>query len=490
MKNPDSVKFSYAQTNWRQSIAVKIAAQIIWVIIPIVFVTSIFLFNTLEEDTRDNFNFKVDALTYRIFNTLINSAELSLEDKTRIINTISSQLGFDAVDIVAPNYRLTPDLKDAEKYTVTSRTLQVNNDDKMENNVIVITSYHKLLDNIITQQRKNVLAVILSCLIIFATLLVFSIRQKLYKPLNTLVDATVSATDENYDVVLDTERDDEFGHLSGFFRRMLVRLSEQHNKLKEAAIEAKQANTAKSVFLANMSHELRTPLNAIIGYSEMLLDETTERKEIRYSDDLYKIIKAGKHLLHLINEVLDLSKIESGKLELKVEEIHVPTLVDELKNTIGPLARQNNNEILIEQDPALTHFYSDEIKIRQVLINLFANACKFTKNGKITLTTRLLENKDVVFRVSDTGIGIREEYLDRLFEPFTQEDNSFTRTYSGTGLGLSICRHLCIFLGGEIAVQSIAGEGTSFMVTLPWRNKDVKMDESLAQIKEFSQQVV
>jgi len=473
MNNPEHIKFEYAQANWRQSIAVQIAAQIIWVIIPIVFVSSVFLFHIIEQDTRENFTHKVDALSYRISNAILNNKELSDDEKTRIIKSIASDLDFPAVSVITPDYQLLPDI-DVSKLTASKRTVQANSDDKLDNPVIVITSYNTSIDKIIDQKRKNILAVILICLVVFATFLVFSIRQKLYKPLKMLVDATVSAADENYNVTLDTDRGDEFGHLSIFFRRMLNRLSEQHNKLKEAAEDAKQANTAKSAFLANMSHELRTPLNAIIGYSEMMMDETRERNDSVYAEDLIKIIAAGKHLLHLINEVLDLSKIEAGKLELNVSEIDIPKLVYELQNTIEPLARKNNNTIYIELDKDLKYFYSDEIKLRQILINLFANACKFTENGNISLkvaTQKTKTEKNVVFVVSDTGVGIRAEYLDKLFEPFTQGDNSSTRNYSGTGLGLSICRHLCLFLGGEITVNSTAGEGTVFVVTLPFEIK-------------------
>jgi len=469
MKNPEQVKFEYAQANWRQSIAVQIAAQIIWVIIPIVFISSIFLFHTIEQDTRENFTHKLDALTYRISNAILNSKEISNDDTIRIIKSIASDLDFPAVSVIAPDFQVIPNI-DVSNLSASKRTIQANSDDKLDNPVIVITSYHTSINDIIKQKRKNILAVILTCLVVFATFLVFSIRQKLYKPLKMLVDATVSAADENYNVTLDTDRGDEFGHLSIFFRRMLNRLSEQHNKLKEAAEDAKQANTAKSAFLANMSHELRTPLNAIIGYSEMMLDETNERNDTIYTDDILKIIAAGKHLLHLINEVLDLSKIEAGKLELNVGKIDIPKLVHELQNTIEPLARQNNNTIDIELDNELTYFYSDEVKLRQILINLFANACKFTENGKISLNVSRQKSKNennIVFVVSDTGVGIRAEYLDKLFEPFTQGDNSTTRNYSGTGLGLSICRHLCLFLGGDITVKSTAGQGTMFIVTLP-----------------------
>jgi len=464
------LKYEFAQTGWRQSIAVNIAAQIVWVIIPIVFVSALLLLNTIEKDLTNIFSYKIDALNHRVSNIVLHSPQLSNEEKNTVIRKIADELGFYSVEVIAPDYQLN--VKNIPDDAVaTTRTLAITGDDNpYENGFLVIKSYHQPLEHIISQKRKNILAIILLCLVTFSVFLVFSIRTWLYKPLKTLVDATEAAATGNTDIVLETDRKDEFGHLSLFFSRMLANLAEQHDNLREVAKAANSANHAKSRFLANMSHELRTPLNAIIGYSEMLLDEAKQNNHNMYIDDLHKSISASKHLLNLINEVLDLAKIEAGKMETYISTVDIEYLINEIHSTIEPLVRQNNNTLVIQRDPDLHVFESDVTKVRQILINLLGNACKFTQNGKITLKVQssMSHGKALIkFIVKDTGIGINEKILESLFNPFTQEDNSFTRSYSGTGLGLSISQRLCHLLGGDIAVQSAKGKGSCFTITLP-----------------------
>jgi len=219
-----------------------------------------------------------------------------------------------------------------------------------------------------------------------------------------------------------------------------------------------------------MSHELRTPLNAIIGYGELLLDDKSITANDSNFRDLRKIVSAGHHLLTLINEILDLSKIEAGKLEVYASDIDLPHMFNELSTTIKPLVEQNNNKLIVDCSPQVRQIHSDNMKVRQILINLLGNACKFTRNGIITLQAepRLVNGVDyVVFTVSDSGIGISETVIDNLFEPFTQGDLSPTKNHGGTGLGLSICHRLSVLLGGDITVTSAEGEGTTFVVSIP-----------------------
>jgi signal transduction histidine kinase len=470
MNDFDRSNFEFAQSNWRQSIAVKITAQIIWVIIPIVFVSSIFLFDSIEKDQAEIFSYKVDALNHRVYNAVLHNLDISNDDKSAIIKKIAAELGFKAIEVVAPNYQLKSDI-DKSDYASIARTLpMLSADSAFENAFIVINSYHVPLDHIIDQKRKNILAVMLLCLAIFSVFLVFSIKRWLYKPLRMLVDATESVSNGDTNITLDTSRKDEFGHLSTFFQHMLDNLVDQHNQLRETAKAACEANTAKSAFLANMSHELRTPLNAIIGYSEIMLDEASDRDDNIYVDDLKKTIAAGKHLLNLINEVLDLSKIEAGKMEVYAEKVNIKGLLEEISSTVNPLVKQQNNTLNIECDSNVTSIHSDVMKVRQILINLLGNACKFTENGLITVKVQQQitnSGNNVIFKIIDTGIGIKQESISNLFKAFTQEDNSTTRSYSGTGLGLSICQHMCILLGGDIDVQSTVGKGSCFTVTLP-----------------------
>ena len=234
-----------------------------------------------------------------------------------------------------------------------------------------------------------------------------------------------------------------------------------------AAVDASQdANRAKSAFLANMSHELRTPLNAIIGYSEMLAEELSERDLEELQPDLQKIHNSGKHLLRLINDILDLSKIEAGKMELFVETFDVPALIREVASTIAPLAARRNNALEVSCPEDTGGMRADLTRVRQVLLNLAGNATKFTENGTVGLEVERTRQA-MVFRIRDTGIGMTEDQIGRLFQAFTQADVSTTRKYGGTGLGLVISRQLCQKMGGDLTVESEYGRGSVFTVRLP-----------------------
>ncbi|HMQ33371.1 MAG TPA: response regulator, partial [Chloroflexaceae bacterium] len=236
-----------------------------------------------------------------------------------------------------------------------------------------------------------------------------------------------------------------------------------------ARVAAEEATRAKSAFLANMSHELRTPLNAIIGYSEMLQEEAAERGHPDLTADLEKIRTAGKHLLALINDILDLSKIEAGKMELHLERFGLAALLDEVVTTISPLVEKGGNTLELRGDTGGTVF-GDLTKLRQALLNLLSNAAKFTEGGRITLSVDsdlIGEVEYLRLRVGDTGIGMSKEQLGRIFREFTQGDASTTRRYGGTGLGLALSRRFCQMMGGDITVASALGQGSTFTIVVP-----------------------
>jgi signal transduction histidine kinase/CheY-like chemotaxis protein len=242
----------------------------------------------------------------------------------------------------------------------------------------------------------------------------------------------------------------------------------QHNiELEKARELSEVANRTKSQFLANMSHELRTPLNAIIGYSEILQEDAAESGQDQIITDLKKIESAGRHLLGLINDILDLSKVEAGKMEVYIEEVEIPSLLGEVGAIIRPLVAKNGNTLEMRVASDIGSLRTDRTKLKQCLLNVLSNGSKFTQDGKLTLAVERTDRAMIQMTISDTGIGMSEEQLGRLFQAFSQADASTTKKFGGTGLGLAITRHFCRLLGGDISVVSRVGEGSTFTIIIP-----------------------
>ena len=257
---------------------------------------------------------------------------------------------------------------------------------------------------------------------------------------------------------------------------MLTRDLTEPMKIEAALTKAKDAadaaNQAKSAFLATMSHELRTPMNAILGYSEILIEDAQDKGQEEFIPDLEKIHASGNHLLSLINNILDLSKIEAGKMDMFLESFGISRVIEDVVSTIRPLVEKNANTLQVHCADDLGAMHADLTKVRQSLFNLLSNACKFTEHGTITLdaSRQSLGGVDwITFSVSDTGIGMAPDQMEKLFQPFVQGDASTSRKFGGTGLGMTITHRFCEMMGGEITAKSEPGAGTTFTIRLPAR---------------------
>ena len=326
-------------------------------------------------------------------------------------------------------------------------------------------------------------AVVTAMLLISGTIafLVSSrLQREISRPILDLARVANAISEKrDYSVRAVKESNDELGFLIDCFNGMLAKMEKHEKTLREvneqlakSETRALAATEAKSQFLANMSHELRTPLNAIIGYSEMVQEELEEVGEKQFIPDLQKIHAAAKHQLGLINDILDLSKIEAGKVTVFVELFEVPKLIEEVATTVRPLVLKNGNRLEIDCPADLGSMRADQTKVRQILFNLLSNATKFTEHGAIRLRARREPPPDgrserISFVISDTGIGMSPEQLGRLFQAFTQAEASTTRKYGGTGLGLTISKKFAEVMGGDVSVTSEQGKGSTFSVTLP-----------------------
>jgi signal transduction histidine kinase/DNA-binding response OmpR family regulator len=326
----------------------------------------------------------------------------------------------------------------------------------------------------IDTSRIWLLLIALSTLIIAGLIVSLFVHRYVVSRLDALADSMLAIARGNLAAPIPAAGPDELGEMSralGVFRDNAREVQTARDQAIAARAEAEAASRAKSSFLANMSHELRTPLNAIIGYSEILAEDAADRGDEQSVGDLQKIQSAGKHLLGLINSVLDLSKIEAGRMDVYLEQVSLTQLVDEVRTMVQPLIEKNSNRLVVVCPPDIGAMRTDLTKIKQSLINLLSNAAKFTEKGEVGLAVSRQAGPEgrshVVFKVSDSGIGMTEEQMGRLFEAFAQADSSTTRNFGGTGLGLAITRRFATLLGGTVSVTSKPGAGSTFIMDLP-----------------------
>ena len=318
----------------------------------------------------------------------------------------------------------------------------------------------------------------------FAIILSLTLRR-LLKPMNELTSVMEETTDGAYKSTdIDPEASLEVIKIADVYNQMISKLAERDQKLRgqkdlletevalrtselvQARDTALEANRHKSEFLANITHELRTPLQSILGYTEVVKEVLEDEGIFNCEKDVDKITHNADHLLSLINSILDISKIEAGRMEVSSQNVNIKSLLDRAVDTVAPLIEKNNNELKIITNDANSAFLVDEKKLFQILLNLLSNAAKFTHEGTITLSAAI-KNQNLLIEVSDTGIGIDQEQQEIIFEPFRQIDGSETRQFLGTGLGLSITMHFTQLLGGEMKLSSEVGKGSCFSVSIP-----------------------
>jgi signal transduction histidine kinase len=436
-------------------------------------------------------------LDHDVINNFIEA--LFLDESIVYANVVLS------VDYIQPKVRdkyrgkTYQDFVDVPQFIAASQDILY--EDKNVGTLQVVMSRHRLQQ----QLWRNIAAILALTLIVIVAIFLISImvtRRYISQPLMKLQHVAALIANGDLDTPIDTRGHDEIASMARALRLMrdslrqfvgalknsnaklehsnrtleyrveerTAELAEAMQAAESARMAAEAANHAKSTFLANMSHELRTPLNAIIGYGEMLTEEVEERGHQEYVADLERIQTAGRHLLTLISDILDLSKIEAGRVELELETFDLNAMIQEVVSTIQPLVRKNANTLHVKCAPDLGMVRADITKVRQSLLNLLSNACKFTEKGVIKLQVEREVTPDadrLVFEVTDTGIGMSAEQLNTVFQPFIQADASTTRKYGGSGLGLAISQHFCNMMGGYITAESVLGEGSTFCIRLP-----------------------
>jgi len=341
----------------------------------------------------------------------------------------------------------------------------------------------------IANSRIWLMIIALSTLVIAGLIVWLFVHRYVVRRLDALADSMLAIARGNLAAPIPAAGPDELGEMSRalvVFRDNARDIQAARDQAIEARTEAEAASRSKSTFLANMSHELRTPLNAIIGYSEILAEDATDRGDDMSVQDLQKIQSAGKHLLGLINSILDLSKIEAGRMDVYLEQVSLPKLIEEVRVIVHPLIEKNGNRLTIDCPADIGSMRTDLTKVKQSLINLLSNAAKFTDKGEVGLVVSRRQTASgaphLMFQVSDSGIGMTEEQMGRLFEAFAQADSSTTRNFGGTGLGLAITRRFAHMLGGDVTVTSTPGAGSTF--TLDVLDQSVAASPAAGDIAE------
>jgi signal transduction histidine kinase len=459
--------------NWQNQIAVKITSIFIWFIGTLIVCLSVYFATMVEKDIKQFQKLTTDKISFQTIQLITKNHVFSPDKLTTELKKYIQNKAISAINIASGKQIILLGDIGEKDIQVTQSLIVPFNLQKKNNILVTLTIYYKPDHEIIHATRVKIFIVTGSILISFGLFLILVINKNIRTPMNALTSAVKEFSDGKRNFKIELQQNDEFGLLSKFLNDVFKKIENNEILIGRTLQESIDANKLKSSFLANMSHELRTPLNAIIGYSELLVEETSDNGHEEYTQDIKKIESSGRHLLALINDILDLSKIEAGKIELYYETINIKSFLEEVFDITQTLMEKNNNQLSFKGvfDPNKT-IEIDLVRTRQVLFNLISNACKFTSSGIITVTINFttktnLQSEWIIIEINDTGIGMNQEQLDKLFQAFTQADISTTRKFGGTGLGLTISRRLCELMDGDISVTSVVDKGSTFTVHLP-----------------------
>jgi signal transduction histidine kinase/DNA-binding NarL/FixJ family response regulator len=452
--------------NWNGSIAVKVTAVILWTVLVLSFLMTVPFVSSFDDIKRKEYSWQLSQIKEVIY-TDVNRGFVYERLKERL-NKFIPDTDVTYLSFAYDSKNITIGAPDFNNYII-SDSVYVENKDV----TIHVDLEFPSLTRAVSLERAKIGSVVVGLSAIFGAFLFWIIKNIVHVPFRQFIDIVQRVSKGEKSLRFDNKRADEFGVLSKFINQMLDSIDSNHSALEKAnkelveqiehREEALAASQQKSAFLANMSHEIRTPLSSIIGYAERLkFDKAKSKQDQKEMLDI--VLQNSNHLLHLINDILDLSKVEANKLEIEHVPFSIFEIVENTRNVLNDKAMEQGTQILVNYKfPVPKNINADPVRTKQIILNLCSNAIRFTEKGVVTINISFdQKNDDLEIEIKDTGVGMSDEQVSRLFKPFSQADVTITREFGGTGLGLAISKRLSQLMGGDIVVQSVRGLGSRF----------------------------